>query len=164
MKRTSLYIISAFFCAFIATSCQNPPGANPFAVTARADVQKALPYLRPGASVACSGVLALAVSDKDRADVAGDVFTIAGVIQALSGGGVVTPEQMRAAIGVATPKSSEFILLATTLQGIYAGVYPQIKGDPALALQVLNALAAGADDAAAVFIAQPAPPTPAPSP
>lgn len=135
---------------------------TPTAIQTRSDVQAALPYIRPGASVACSAILALAVSQQDQADVAGDVYAISSVINSMSGGTVVTPQALHDAIALVAPKSSEYAVLATTVQGIWAGLYPQIKGDPALALQCLNALSAGCNDAATAFMTRPVGnPTPA---
>jgi hypothetical protein len=150
-----------YFLALVVIGCSTPSNG---VIQTQADVTAALPYIRPGAAVACSAVLALAVSNQDRADVAGDIYAIGSVIYSLSGGQSVTPAQLQAAIAQVAPKSPEFGILATTIEGIYAGLYPQITGDPKLALQVLNDLAGGCDDAASAYIATPIPATPTPPP
>lgn len=115
------------------------------------NINKAEPYIRPASALACSGVLLLATNGQDRIDIAADIYTVSTVIYSLSGGQVPTPEQLQNAISVATPKSSEWATLATTLSGIYAGVFPEIKGDPKLALKILSDIAGGAQDSASAY-------------
>jgi hypothetical protein len=162
-KRRSFQALSAI-AIYAAIGCASSPTSQPFAVTAKADIQTALKYnlIQTGASVACSSVLSLAVSQQDRTDVAGDVYAIGSVIDGLTGGGNVTPAQLQAAIAVVSPKSNEFAVLATTFQGIYAGIYPNLNGDAQLTIQVLQQLARGADNAALVYLS--ITPTPAPTP
>jgi hypothetical protein len=154
-------VIIGLFLSFTGCAAQSPNN-QPFAVTAKSDIQNALKYnlIQTGASVACSSVLSLAVNQTDRVDVAGDIYAIGSVIDGLTGGGDVTPEQLQKAISVVSPKSTEFSVLATTFQGLYAGIYPNLNGDAQLTAQVLHQLAAGADNAALVYLAiTPTPPT-----
>lgn len=148
-----IYLGWALIAVALMTGCST---TGQVAVDTRAGVTKSLPYLRPGAAIACSGALALATTGQDRADIAGDIYAISAVINSLAGGAAPTPGELQSAIALATPKSQEYALIASTITGLYAGVFPQIKGDPALALQVLQQLSAGAADAANAFRHTPA--------
>jgi hypothetical protein len=144
-----------------------PPSGQAFAVTAKTDIQTALNYhlVQTGASVACSSVLQFGISDpQERADIAADLYDIGSVINGLASGGVVTPTQLQKAITDVAPKSPDFSVLATTFQGLYAGIYPQLGGDGQLCVQVLQQLAAGASSAALVYVQKSPVPVPSPQP
>jgi hypothetical protein len=117
-----------------------------------ANVQQALPYIRSGTSLACGATLRLAVEEKDRVDMANDIFVFGSVFDRLSGGRPPTPDQLRAALAQVSPKATEFDFLVNDLIRIYVDHYDEIKGNSRLCLQVLGEMARGCDDAAGMYI------------
>ncbi len=130
----------------------------------RADVQASVPYIRPVAAAACAGVITFGVNPKDRTDIANEVYAVASVVDSFAQGTTPTPDQLQGAISVGTGtagNAGDYTMIAQALEAVYAGVFPQIKNDPKLALQILGELSAGARDAARAFTTQAAPsPTP----
>lgn len=122
-------------------------------------------YLTPAnariaAAIACTGTLTVAVKPADRPEVAAYVYSVAQAVRSLAGGTVPTPEQLRATIALFTKNADvgEWTILSTSIQGIYSGVFAQLQGNSKLASEYLEAIAAGAEDAAAPWV------TPVPSP
>lgn len=127
-------------------------------------------YLTPAnariaAAITCTGTLTVAVRPTDRPEVAAYIYAVAQGIRSLAGGTVPTPEQLNATIALFTHNADagQWTILATSLQGIYSGLFSQVQGNPKLAAQYLEAIAAGAEDAAAPFLVHTTP-SPAPSP
>lgn len=118
----------------------------------RQGVEQAIPFVRPAAALTCGAVLSLAVSDDDRVAKANQIYGIAKAMRTLMGGAVPTPSDLAAVIEQWAPDKVHWSNLATSISSIYGGLYAQVKGDPKLAMQVLEALAAGAEDGASGFI------------
>jgi hypothetical protein len=107
-----------------------------------------LPYVRPAAALASSAVLAAAVSDKDRVDKANIIFGVARGVRTLAGGQVPSAAEVREVINVWSPEKSHWARLADSLAGVYGALHGKLEGEPRLAVQVLEALARGVEDAA----------------
>lgn len=94
------------------------------------------------------GTLASA-SPAKRRQLAPYISALAKGIRALSGGTVPTSEEITAAIALWRTPDPLIVEAAQALAGLYSTYYDGIKGNPALALRVLNDIATGVDKAAA---------------
>lgn len=63
-----------------------------------------------------------------------------------------SPAQLDAAIKQFTPGSDKWEFIAQAISTVWANYYPQVKGNPKLALSYLEAIASGCEDAARPFI------------
>lgn len=113
---------------------------------------------RTASALVCSNTIQFAVTEPDRIETANYVYAVAHAVRSLSGGKVPTPAELTAAIRVFTPNGGKWVTLGTNISSIYGALYPRIQGDPKLALQYLEAIAAGCEDAASSFL--PPPPKP----
>lgn len=108
---------------------------------------------RTATALICTNVINFAIAPADRADVARDLYAAASVFNQFSAGHIPTPEELRAAIQLVTPThADEWITLTTNICGIWAAIYPSITGNSTLALQYLQAIAAGCQDTASSFL------------
>lgn len=108
---------------------------------------------RIGTALICTNVINFAVAPADRADIARDLYAAASVFNQFSAGHVPTPAELQAAIQLVTPNhADEWITLTTNICGIWSAIYPSIQGNGALAMQYLQAIAAGCQDAASSFL------------
>lgn len=107
---------------------------------------------RIAASLVCTNTLTFAVNSEDQAEVANYIYSVAQAVRTLSGGKVPTRDELQRTINLFTPGAGKWATLSTNIAGIYGGVFIQIKGDPKLALEYLEALAAGCEDAAQPFL------------
>jgi len=142
--------LSALAFALVAQGCSTPRDTEvdttpPSSAT---PVDKYLPAIRSAASLVSSAVLNIAVSDSDRIGKANYIYAVAKATRTLAGGSVPSQADLRSTIELWVPDKQHWSALATSLSFLYGGVYAQVKGDPKLALQVLEALAGGAEDAA----------------
>jgi hypothetical protein len=103
----------------------------------------------------CSGILASAVNPADRVGIANEIYSVAHAVRTLSGGHVPTQAEMQATIANFTPNGAKWSNIGTAIAGVWGGVYPQVQGNPKLALQYLEAIATGAEDAAAAYAVHP---------
>lgn len=143
IPKTPLIIGFIGLIAFQLSGCANETVSN---------------YVNPGnariaTALVCSNTLTFAVSDTDRAQVADYIYSIAKGIRTLSGGKVPTTGDVEHAVGLFSPGNSKrWASLGTSIAGVYGGVFAQIKGNPKLALEYLEAIAGGCEDAAAQFV------------
>jgi hypothetical protein len=108
---------------------------------------------RIATSLICTNVINFAIAPADRADVARDLYAAASVFNQFSAGHIPTPEELRAAIQLVTPNhADEWITLTTNICGIWSAIYPSIQGNSALALQYLQSISMGCQDAASSFL------------
>lgn len=107
---------------------------------------------RTAAALLCANTLRLALTPEDRVQTANYIYATAHAVRTLSGGNVPTPAEFEAAIRVFTPNASKWTELANNLAAIYGALYPRIKGNSKVALDYLEAVAAGCEDAALSFM------------
>lgn len=108
----------------------------------------ALPFVRPAVSLACTGVLNLALDGQDRIDKANMVYAVAKAVRTLSGGTVPTPSDLAKVIDLWMPDKSHWSKLSTTISGVYSGAFSKLQGNPLLAVQILEQIAQGCEDSA----------------
>lgn len=115
-------------------------------------VQNYLPYIEPATAIAASAVFVLAVNDKDRANKAAVIYTVADVVQALALGAVVTPEQFENVLGGSLPDKDHWASFAVSVSSVYSSVYYRVGGDAKVSLQALAAIAKGLKTAVAPYL------------
>ena len=108
--------------------------------------------VRIAAALVCANTLNFAVSDADRVEVANYLYAVAHGIRTLSGGKVPTPDELKATVSQFTAKSGRWVSLGVSISQVYGGIFAQIKGNPKIALDYLEALAAGCEDAAEPYL------------
>lgn len=106
-------------------------------------VEMYLPYIEPTVSLATSTVFNFAVNAKDRADKALVIYNIAGVVDTLSKGAALSPEEFEKAIEGVTPNKEHWSQFVVTIASVYSSVYYRVSGDAKIALQTLSAIARG---------------------
>ena len=106
---------------------------------------------RIATAIVCSNTLNFAVNEKDRTEVANYIYSVAHGVRTLTAGRVPSPEELKATIELFTPDASRWVFLGTSISSVYGGIHSQIKGDPKLALEYLEAIASGCEDAAAAY-------------
>lgn len=119
----------------------------------RMGTQTSLPYLRPSVSLVCGAVLNISINDPaDRKEKAKWICGVAKGIRTLSTGIVPSVDEVRALIELWTPDKNHWSELSVSITAVYASIYPQIKDDPKLALQVLEQIALGCEDASIPYL------------
>ncbi len=106
-------------------------------------VQAYLPYIKPSVAFITTAVLNYAVSEKDRVDKALTLYYIAGVVQTLSKGETLTPEQLEEALSTVTPKKQHWAQFVVGISSVYSSVYYRVSGDAKISLDTLAAIADG---------------------
>jgi hypothetical protein len=113
-------------------------------------------YATPGNAEIASALVTqnalIFVADNKRCNAAAYAYTVATAVRSLSGGTVPTPSVLAATIELFVPADPKWTVLATNLSGIYGALYPQIVGNPALALKYLEAIAAGVEHGAQPYL------------
>jgi hypothetical protein len=144
MKILRLQLLAVLLIALIAvTGCATFKQINPDNVA---------PYARAGVALTCRLVLNFAVDGADRVEKAKWIAGIAGGVRTLMTGEMVTPAQVEKVVNLWTPEKPHWTNLVTDIGRVYAAVYPQISGDARLTLEVLGAVAAGAEDASLEYL------------
>jgi len=154
LKTLALVPVFVIFAACSTTSTSNTSdksGTTPAAST-QDKIEKALPYVKPAVSLACSAVLEAAVSPSDRVEKARMIHDVAQVIRSLSAGAVPSTAELDQAIANFLPEKTHWTGFAQSLTDVYANLFRQIGNDPKLALKVLNAIADGCVSATASYV------------
>jgi len=129
--------------------------------TASTDIELALPLIRTGAAVATGGVLNFAVTDPaKRTALAGKMYTAASAVYSLSGGTFPTPAQFQSSIIAfgGSQKDAAYSQFAVAISGLYSSYYSKlITGDKKTAVDLLNAIAGGVEDATQAYVTTPPP-------
>lgn len=143
MKTKIIQLIASLTCALMLMGGCSTTGLQQYATPANAQI---------ASTMLCANTLMLAVSDAERANAANYLYSVAAAVRSLSGGKVPTADELSAAIKLFTPNGSKWVLLATNLTSIWGAIYPKLQGNSKLALQYLEAIASGAEDAARPFL------------
>lgn len=140
MKNPIIKITLGSLLAFVLFGC---------ATTPREIVQDALPAIPTAVSVAGTLALNLGVKDADqRKALSAQMYAVAVAVRSLSGGSAPTPEQVGAAVASFTGKNVALDGVVKAVGSIWRAYFPSIQGDPKLALQILEAIAQGAEQCA----------------
>lgn len=123
-------------------------GAQGCSTVQNFETSEALPFVRPAVSLACTGVLNLALDGQDRIDKANMVYAVAHAVRSLSGGKVPTPSELADVIDLWMPDKSHWSKLSTTISGVYSGAFSKLQGNPLLAVQILEQIALGCEESA----------------
>jgi hypothetical protein len=115
-------------------------------------VQSYLPYIEPTVAIAASAVFSIATNGSDRVKKAQIVYNIAVVVEALSRGASLTPEQFEALLSESMPKKEQWASFAVSISSVYSSVYYRVNGDAKIALDTLAAIAAGLKKSAKPYL------------
>jgi len=131
---------SLLLALFLITGC-----ANFFTETSNTGqtVQMYLPYIEPTVALATSAVFNIAVNAKDKADKALVIYNVSGIVDTLSKGNPLTPEEFEKALKNATPVKEHWSNFVVTIASVYSSVYYRVSGDAKVTLQTLSAIARG---------------------
>lgn len=91
----------------------------------------------------------------ERKQIASYEFAAASAARSLSGGQVLTPDEFNEYVSSFFPEAATYADLAVVITGVYSTYYPQIQGDPKLALDVLEAIATGVEQSAKAIMDNP---------
>ena len=115
-------------------------------------VNNYLPYIEPSVAIAASAVFVLAVNQKDRADKAAVIYSIADVVQALASGDSPTPDQFEKVVGESLPDKEHWSAFAVSIASVYSSVYYRVSGDAKVTLDTLAAIARGLKKAVKPYV------------
>jgi hypothetical protein len=123
------------------------------------DVETALPLVRTGAAVAAGGVLNFAVKTSGtRTRLANEMYAAANAVYSLTGGTFPTPAQFQANIEAfgGSQADASYGQFSTAIAALYAAYYPKLAtGDVKTGADLLNAIAAGIEDATQAYVTTP---------
>lgn len=121
--------------------------------SAQSGVEKALPYIAPAVTLACTVVLEQALSPEDRVEKAKMINHVAVIVEGLTAGKTPTPDQLKNALTDYLPQEkTHWVVYVNAVKDIYASQFKQVGGDAKLAVDVLNAIAKGCKDATASYV------------
>ena len=158
-KQPSALLIPSFavmlgFSMLGLTACSTTPSTQ---ITAKARIL--LPVVRPASSLALSQYLGSQISQTRRVEIAKQAYVMAVALRTISKGQVLIPGAIEPSLRsvIAGPSSTQaqrdvqdqLILLVTS---VYAAYYPQFAHNGELALQAIEQMALGLDDAAGIHI------------
>lgn len=115
-------------------------------------VKDYLPYIEPTVAIAASAVFSIAISGEDRVKKAQIVYGIADVVEVLSKGTALTPEQFEALLNEGVPKREQWASFAVSISSVYSSVYYRVSGDAKVVLDTLAAIASGLKKAAKPYL------------
>jgi hypothetical protein len=115
--------------------------------------------VRIATALVCSNTLNFAVKDSDRALIANYIYSVAHGIRTLATGKVPSPDELKATVSLFSPGAGKWATLGTSISSIYGGIFAQVKGNPKLVLEYLEAIAAGCEDAASPYLVTTLPPS-----
>lgn len=150
-KLNSLIAVALMGIFMVGCSTTNTGGDNQIGGTT--GVENALPYIKPAVILACTVVLEQALSPEDRAEKAKMINHIATIVESLTVGQTPTPDQLQKALTDYLPaEKTHWAKYVVAVKDIYAAQFAKLNGDAALAVKVLNAIAAGCKDATAEYV------------
>jgi hypothetical protein len=128
--------------------------------TASTVIEAALPLVRIGAAVATGAVLDFTVQQSGtRTRLANEMYAAASAVYSLSGGSFPTPTQLQGTIAAfgGSQADANYAQFSTAIASLYAAYYPKlVTGDAKTAGDLLNAVAAGIEDATQSYVMTPA--------
>ena len=130
--------------------------------TTSADITAALPLIQSAANIATGAVLQFTQSNAtQRTTLANQIYSAANAINSLSTGTIPTPAVITSTVLSfgGTNADASYASYASSLGAIYSSYYTKLaaSGNGALAVSVLQALAAGAQAGASVYTSVPVP-------
>jgi hypothetical protein len=151
MNKLTIGAVALMSLFMIGCSTTNTDGDNQIGGTTA--VENALPYIKPAVILACTVVLEQALSPEDRVEKAKMINHIATVVESLTVGQTPTPDQLQKALTDYLPaEKTHWAKYIVAVKDIYAAQFAKLNGDAALAVKVLNAIAAGCKDATAEYV------------
>jgi len=151
MNKLTISAIALMSLFMIGCSTTNIGGDNQVGGTTA--VENALPYIKPAVILACTVVLEQALSPEDRIDKAKMINHVATVVESFTVGQTPTPDQLQKALTDYLPaEKTHWAKYIVAVKDIYAAQFAKLNGDAALAVKVLNAIAAGCKDATAEYV------------
>ncbi len=147
-----------------STAAATAPGSSTATATPgviASAIEAALPLVRTAAAVASGAVLDFTVQQTStRTRLANEMYSAASAIYSLSGGTFPTPAQVQSTVlsfgGSAT--DAAYARFASAVSSLYSAYYAKLAaGDAKTAVDLLNAIAGGIEDATASYV------TPAPT-
>jgi len=151
MNKLNLIAIALMGIFMVGCSTTNTGGDNQVGGTTA--VENALPYIKPAVILACTVVLEQAVSPEDRVEKAKMINHVAAVVETLTVGKTPTPDQLQKALADHLPaEKTHWAKYVVVIKDIYAAQFAQLDGNAALAIKVLNAIAAGCKDATEQYV------------
>ena len=151
MNKLNLIAIALMGIFMVGCSTTNTGGDNQVGGTTA--VENALPYIKPAVILACTVVLEQALSPEDRVEKAKMINNVATVVESLTVGQTPTPDQLQKALTDYLPVSkTHWAKYVVVIKDIYAAQFAQLDGNAALAIKVLNAIAAGCKDATEQYV------------
>lgn len=151
MKKLNLLVVGLVAIFMIGCSTINTGNTNEIGGTT--GVENALPYIKPAVILACTVVLEQALSLEDRVEKARMINNVSTVVESLTVGQTPTPEQLQKALMDYLPaQKTHWAKYIIALKDIYAAQFAKLNGDAALAVKVLNAIAAGCKDATEEYV------------
>jgi len=151
MNKLNLIAIALMGIFVIGCTTTNNGGDNQIGGTTA--VENALPYIKPATILICTVVLEQALSVEDRKEKAKMINNVAAIVESLTIGSTPTPDQLQKALMDYLPaEKTHWAKYITAVKDIYAAQFAKLNGDAALAVKVLNAIAAGCKDATAEYV------------
>jgi hypothetical protein len=149
-----LFVLSCILllqgCAFDGT-----PAGNGKPVDYTVTVEKSLPFIKTGATIATGTALKFSIKDDTkRTEVANQIWAAAHGTWTLTDGHVPDVQEFKEyvlAFG-GSEATGEYVSYVTQLAALYESFYGQIRGDPLLAIKVLKALAEGSAAGAEAYV------------
>ena len=151
MNKLNLIAVALMGIFMVGCSTTNTGGDNQIGGTTA--VENALPYIKPATILICTVVLEQALSVEDRKEKAKMINHAATIVESLTVGSTPTPDQLQKALTDYLPaEKTHWAKYVTAVKDIYAAQFAKLNGDAALAVKVLNAIAAGCKDATAEYV------------
>ena len=151
MNKLTIGVVALMGLFMIGCSTTNTGGDDQVGGTT--SVENALPYIKPAVILTCTIVLEQALSPEDRIEKAKMINNVATVIQSLTVGQTPTPDQLQKALNDYLPaQKTHWAKYIVAVKDIYASQFVKLNGDAALAVKVLNAIAAGCKDATEEYV------------
>lgn len=128
-------------------------GSDVGGTTPKQAVERALPYIAPAVTLACTVVLEQAVSPDDKVEKAKMINHVATIVESLTRGSTPTPDQLQKALTDYLPvEKTHWTKYVVALKDIYAAQFAKLDGDAKLGVDVLNAIARGCKTATDEYV------------